>query len=927
MARSLNNRLNIRGRLFFLCLAVATPLLSLGVFILWKEYQTLKSEAGRATTFQAATSVRTLSRWLASQQQQLAALASLPAFKQESLAACHSIIVTAGHAKPDWDALFLVNGEGTLLLSNFPQTPATGTSPELNALCQRMRQTGTSIVSDYLICPLTNRPAILVGAPVPTTAAPRYLIACLRPQAVLHLFAGLGENDGSVIVVVDSHNRVVARTLANDRWAGKDYSQARVVQAAAGRWQGILEAVGIADPTRRAYAFDRVPENRWLVIVGVPTAAIYGPAHDRLILTVALAACAMGVSMLVAYQFTRHFTGPINELVREAVAVGRGDLSKRVKLESGDEFGMLARAFNQMAANLQLNEEHKLMVEKISESIRQSLDLDQILNTTVSELGQALAASRCCIALINARSHTDLACELLSFDYLWWDAGRLGAPLKNRTISMSGESMLKTILEQGAILSMDVLDESSFMPLFEDASSYPDDWKSIKSLLACPISTHERPLGLILVHQCDDRRTWSDAELELTDSVATHVALAMEQAYLYKRTKSLADQQLLINHIVRATRASLNLDTILNTVTRELGEALSSCRCQIAQPRQENPLVVTHEFHAPALKEAVGLCLYNNHLDFDPGAGPESHPQTVLGIDLTRLGETSDSKENTTAKDAPLAVIQDVESDSRTIPFRHFLKAIGSQSLIAAPLLNEDRLLGVLMVHQVAAPRTWKPEEIGLVAAIADQVSIAISHAQLFAQVRHQAITDGLTGLYNHVYLKNRLETELRRTHRKGMPLSLLMIDLDKLKQINDTFGHPVGDAAIRQVSWALKNLLRSGDTAARYGGEEFAVILPETPLAEAALIADRLCRQVNATAVPGLGQISVSIGAATFPEQAGGLKELIEMADIALYTAKRSGRNQVRVFDGQSPLGVSAGLGERQAERSLPDLDSQGMK
>ena len=132
------------------------------------------------------------------------------------------------------------------------------------------------------------------------------------------------------------------------------------------------------------------------------------------------------------------------------------------------------------------------------------------------------------------------------------------------------------------------------------------------------------------------------------------------------------------------------------------------------------------------------------------------------------------------------------------------------------------------------------------------------------------------------------------------------MLDLDKLKQINDTYGHPVGDAAIRQVSIALKSLLRSGDTAARYGGEEFAIILPETPLSEAVLIADRLRRNINRNPVPGLGHISASIGAASFPNQASALEDLIDKADRALYVAKRNGRNQVCVWDEPAPAMVS---------------------
>jgi len=135
------------------------------------------------------------------------------------------------------------------------------------------------------------------------------------------------------------------------------------------------------------------------------------------------------------------------------------------------------------------------------------------------------------------------------------------------------------------------------------------------------------------------------------------------------------------------------------------------------------------------------------------------------------------------------------------------------------------------------------------------------------------------------------------------------MIDLDKLKMINDKYGHPVGDAAIRQIGAILKTLLRSGDTAARYGGEEFAIILPETTLLEAALIADRLCSQIRNTPVPGLGRITTSIGVASFPKHATEMAELIENADKALYVAKNSGRDQVRLFE-LEPTAIDLGEG-----------------
>lgn len=545
------------------------------------------------------------------------------------------------------------------------------------------------------------------------------------------------------------------------------------------------------------------------------------------------------------------------------------------------------------------------MIEKIAESVRQSLDLDEILNAAVLELGKALGASRCCLALVEDGQPVVVGTQNeqnLEFNYVWWDPVRQGTPLQNRSIVVTERSILKSILEQRAILSLDVMDQSSFAPMFEREEASPEDWVSVKTLIACPIVLNDQPMGMILVHQCDRRRAWLDLELQLVEAVARHVALAMEHASLFTHTKRLAEQEFLINRIVRATRSSLDTDEILNTVTSELGRALQADYCQIAQPRPEGPLVITHEFVRDGMEARKGLGLYGPRMDFDPSDEGKAELRTVLGIDLGSLKEI-----DVAAQEAPIAVITDVAEDKRAEQFAEFLKVVGSKSIVAAPLLQDDRVLGILILHQCDRVREWDSGDVHLVSAVADQLAVAISHAQLFSQVKYQAITDGLTALYNHVYFKNRLTEELNRAQRRGKTCSLLMLDLDKLKQINDTFGHPVGDAAIRQVATMLKTLLRSGDTAARYGGEEFAVILPETPIAEAVMIADRLRRNINRTPVPGLGHISTSIGVASYPLQAGSGEELIDRADKALYVAKRGGRNRVCVWDEVQPVTVAS--------------------
>lgn len=913
----LPKRCNIRTRMLLLCLGVAAPLMAIGCFSLWKEYGTLKQEARRATTFQAAIATRTLSQWTQAQLDSVRALASLPAVQQQNAESTKRIITTALQAEKGWNEISIFNLAGEPLISTEPTSEAhrATVSSEISTegFFSRIIQSKRPFISGYTKSPISGRNAILAGAPILVRGQVRgLLVASIQPKTVLRLFLGLGEENGNMIAVVDENKRVIARTLQNDYWEGKDFSHAKTVTAASKRERGTIEVVGIADPIARAYAFDRVPDTHWLVIVGVPTVAIYGAAHDWLAIMLLLALCAVGVSVGLAYSATTHFTRTIHVLIREALAIGRGDFGKRVKVPARDELGMLARAFNQMATRLELNQEQKEMVEKLSQAIRHSLDLNEILNTTVRELGQALSASRCCLALLDTQGTPDVTDDELVFNYVWWDKALGGAPLQNRSLRITQNSMMRMILEQGSILSLDVIDDLGPTPLFENSKSSPDDWRSIKSLIACPIATQDGPLGLILVQQCDSLRVWTDHELELVEAVTQHVTLAMDHARLYNRTKTMAEQEMLINHIVRSVRSSLDLDTILSTVTKELGKALGTDRCQIAQPRADGPLVITHEFHMQDLLSCKNLNMYTDQLDFHPNIGLGHSKQgknTLLGINLDDMVEPASEEDaeketltNTqkmaTLREAPIAVINNVFEDSRAIPFQEFLDHVGSQSLIAAPLLNENRLVGLLIVHQCSSLRNWQPSEVRLVAAIADQVAIAISQAHLFAQVRHQAITDGLTGLYNHIYFKNRLGEELRLALRKNTACSLLMIDLDKLKLINDRYGHPVGDAAIRQLASILKTLLRSGDTAARYGGEEFGIILPETTLLEAALIADRLCSQIRNTPVPGLGRITASIGAASFPKHAGSMAELVEKADQALYVAKNNGRDQVRLYE-----------------------------
>jgi two-component system, cell cycle response regulator len=163
------------------------------------------------------------------------------------------------------------------------------------------------------------------------------------------------------------------------------------------------------------------------------------------------------------------------------------------------------------------------------------------------------------------------------------------------------------------------------------------------------------------------------------------------------------------------------------------------------------------------------------------------------------------------------------------------------------------------------------------------------------------AITDELTGLYNHRYFQETLRFESLRTDRKGGPLSLLMIDVDYFKKFNDTHGHPAGDKLLRSLSQLYQSQLRTIDIVARYGGEEFAVVLLDTGKEEAKQVAEKLRASVASSSFSGgetqpNGKLSISIGLATLPQDAANPAELVVIADKALYRAKHTGRNRVCV-------------------------------
>jgi diguanylate cyclase (GGDEF)-like protein len=215
------------------------------------------------------------------------------------------------------------------------------------------------------------------------------------------------------------------------------------------------------------------------------------------------------------------------------------------------------------------------------------------------------------------------------------------------------------------------------------------------------------------------------------------------------------------------------------------------------------------------------------------------------------------------------------------------------------PLGTGEKFIGAFLLGSLR-PDPFSEFHRGFLGTFSNQIALVMDNAILHRQISNLARTDGLTGLLNHRTFMEKLSEEYRRIDRQERPFSILLMDIDKFKAVNDTYGHPVGDVAIKAVAHVLKETVRATDFVARYGGEEFAVGMVDTNPEGAEQMAERVRAIMEKTVVTTVGstdlRVTLSIGVSNFPRDTRTLPDLVTLADNALYHAKRTGRNRVCV-------------------------------
>ncbi len=220
---------------------------------------------------------------------------------------------------------------------------------------------------------------------------------------------------------------------------------------------------------------------------------------------------------------------------------------------------------------------------------------------------------------------------------------------------------------------------------------------------------------------------------------------------------------------------------------------------------------------------------------------------------------------------------------------------------LLVPVVTDESVIALMKLTR-SHKKPFSTDELRFLEAVANQTALALERVKLIAFLENLSITDALTGIANRRHFEWRLSEEVERARRYKYPLSALLLDLDHFKQVNDNYGHQIGDIVLQQVAQRLKSSLRRTDFLARYGGEEFVVLAPQTPAERAIILGERLRQVVVESPITVADdlqiRITLSVGIAVFPDHAQNESELIGAADAALYKAKQMGRNRVCMFE-----------------------------
>jgi len=409
-----------------------------------------------------------------------------------------------------------------------------------------------------------------------------------------------------------------------------------------------------------------------------------------------------------------------------------------------------------------------------------------------------------------------------------------------------------------------------------------------QSGIALPLIANNQKLGAALV-SFNHKRQFSKAEIDISKQAAQQIALAIIKIRLFEEAEQRAKEAETLRSASAAIVATLEQDQAIERILEELNRVV---------PYDSASVLLCHGTEM----EIVGARGFDNKSE-------------ILGMRFAMNSDTPNTEVFENQQPYILANAPSKYAAFREPPHNHIHGWMG------VPLLIHDNLIGMLALDSMT-PNQFNQNHARLASAFADQVAIALENARLFEETRRLAIIDSLTDLFNRRHFMELARREFERSNRYQTPLSIIMLDLDHFKKINDTFGHLFGDQVLKTVAEICRNNLRSIDIIGRYGGEEFVILLPETPLTRPAgnhidtdqlnplpaqIVAERLRKTFASEALDISGntiKLTISLGVAEFATSDISIENVINHADQALLQAKNTGRNRVITWYSEDNIG-----------------------
>ncbi len=428
--------------------------------------------------------------------------------------------------------------------------------------------------------------------------------------------------------------------------------------------------------------------------------------------------------------------------------------------------------------------------------------------------------------------------------------------------SSAFDPIAQAVIETGKPI---LIDRASARPDHIVASSVEE---GVEALLAVPAQGMSGCHGALALYYRRPRG-FHPLEVETLVTYANHLGIALENARLYTALQHRADRIAAVNRLTKVISASLDIGAVYQAFAAEVKRLIPYDRMAVVMPDDSGK----------------GLRMFQLAADEPPAGGKGN-----FWVDREGTGIEWVLSRRQPHIEPDLAEVRRFVEDE-------MLLREGIRSSVRLPLIAKGEAIGALCLDS-STPHCYGEPELELLVPLGEQLAIAIENVRLFQEANRLAITDELTGLFNHRHFYHQLEQELKRAQRYGRPLSLIMLDIDFFKRYNDLNGHLAGDQALRSIAGRLGNNTRGVDIVSRYGGDEFAIILPETDLNQALVQAERIrCAMTRPSpGVQGLmaGEpVTVSLGVGCLGPDMHQAEDLVRAADQALYRSKVEGGNQ----------------------------------